>query len=175
MTNKKFIAILEGIVILVLGILIAVLGVNDVMNNYIAIVFIIIGTCLVSFSGYLLFRRQPLPFAPLALGAALITIAIGVFVGYVNFAMLINIIHFALTGAGAALICYGIFTAVKYNGPYGMAQSLMGGAIFALCLCYYFIADFKGPFWVIVGIVIAIVGGLSIIFAIFDKNNKSKE
>ena len=166
MTNKKFIAILEGIVILVLGILIAVLGVNDVMNNYIAIVFIIIGTCLVFFSGYLLFRRQPLPFAPLALGAALITIAIGVFVGYVNFAMLINIIHFALTG---------IFTAVKYNGPYGMAQSLMGGAIFALCLCYYFIADFKGPFWVIVGIVIAIIGGLSIIFAIFDKKNKSKE
>ena len=170
--SKKVISILEGIAVIVLGILIAVLGAGVVVNNYLAIVCLVVGIVFILFNLYLFFKKQPILFAPLGLGAALISVAIGVFVGYISFNMLINILHFALMGIGAMMALYGIYMARNFNLFYGIFEVVLGLAILALCLCYYFIPDFRSVFWIIVGSLIAVLGGLAVVGATMNKKLK---
>ena len=170
--NKKVTAIIEGIIILVLGILIAVLGIEDVVNYYIATIAIILGACLLGYACYLLIKKQPLLFAPISLGGALISIGVGIFVGYLGFEMVIRILHFALMGSSVALIVYGFYCVAKYNALYGLAQVVIGAAIYTFCLCYYFIPSFAQAFWIIVGVLVAVYGGLLTVFALMNKKLK---
>ena len=168
-SNKTLIAVLEGIVVLLLGIFVAVFGVGSTLNVYFGIVACVLGSFLLAFSLFLIFKGEVLTFAPLALGGALIGISIGVFTQVISFAMLITILIFALMGLSGALILYGLYNLVKYSVFYGLGQMVIGGGILALTLVYHFNPGFQNVFWIITGILIAVCGGLQVIFALTKK------
>ena len=168
MKNKDISKILQGIVAVVIGILIAVLGIG-VINTYLAIIAIAAGSILLIFACYVLYSNKLLPLAPLALGGALISVGVGVLVGYIGFEVLINIIVFSLFGVGGAFIIYGIYVAAKGKVPFGVAFMLIGGGLIALSACYLGVDGFSKVFWIIVGILIAIYGALTIVLALTEK------
>ncbi len=169
MKNKDLTKIIQGIVAVVVGILIAVLGIGSVMDTYLGVLAIVTGSVLLLLAVYALANKRPLPLSPLALGGALIAIGVGVFTNYISFLMIINIIVISLFGVGGAFIVYGIYVMAKGHVPFGVAFLLIGGGLIALAACYINIPDFQKVFWIITGILIAAYGALTIILALSEK------
>ena len=169
MKNIDVTKVISGIVAVVVGILIAVLGIGDVMNTYLAILAIIAGSALLILGCYTLYTKKVLPLPPLALGGALIAIGVGVFTNYISFEVLIWILVFSLFGVGGALVVFGIYILVKRNPALGVGFIVIGGGLIALAACYLAFGDFRKVFWIIVGILIAVSGALDIVYALVEK------
>ena len=169
MKNKDLTKVIQGIVAVVVGILIAVLGIGSVMDTYLGILAIVAGSVLLLLAVYALANKKPLPLSPLALGGALIAIGVGVFTNYISFLMIINIIVISLFGVGGAFILYGIYLMAKGHTPIGVAFLIIGAGLIALAACYINIPDFQKVFWIITGILIAAYGALTIILALTEK------
>ena len=171
MKNKDLTKIIQGLVAVIVGILLAVLGIG-VINTYLGVLAIATGAILLVFAFYTLFDKKLLPLGPLALGGALIAIGVGVFTGYIGFEVLINIIVFSLFGVGGAFIVFGVYVTAKGKVPFGVAFMLIGGGLIALAACYLAFADFRKVFWIITGILIAVYGALMIVLALTEKKRK---
>lgn len=169
MKNKDLSKLIQGMIAVVVGVLIAVLGIGAVMNTYLAIVCLVTGSILVLLTGYVVFNKGPLPLGSLILGGVLISIGVGVFTNFVDFNMLINIIVISLFGVGGALVIFGCYICAKTNLPVGVSFILVGGGLIAMAACYIAFPDFQKVFWIIVGILIAVYGGLNIILAVTEK------
>lgn len=169
MKNKDLSKVIQGIIAVVVGILIAVLGIGAVMDTYLAILAIVVGSILLLLAFYTLYNKKLLPLSPLALGGALIAVGIGVFTNYISFMMIINILVISLFGVGGAFIVYGVFVAAKGKVPFGVAFMVIGGALIALAACYLAFEDFRKVFWIIVGVLIAVYGALLIVLALTEK------
>lgn len=166
MKNKeKVIGVLEGIGTLVFGVLIATLGIGKTMNTYLGIAACVFGTALLIYSCYLLFKGKDLLLFPLVIAGILIAIGVGIFTNNITFEVLINILLFALMGAGCAILVFGLYTIVKYSLAFGITQMVLGAGLLALALCYHFFPEFRSYFWLITGIVVALIGGLQVVFA----------
>lgn len=169
MKNIDITKVISGIVAIVVGILIAVLGIGDVMNTYLAILAIVGGSALLILSCYTLYTQKLLPLSPLAIGGALIAIGVGVFTNYISFEILIWILVFSLFGVGSALVVFGIYVLIKRNKALGIGFIVIGGGLIALAACYLAFVDFRKVFWIIVGILIAVSGALDVVYALLEK------
>ena len=169
MKNVDLTKLISGIVAVVVGILIAVLGIGNVMNTYLAILAIVSGSALLIYGFYFLYTKKMLPLPPLALGGALIAIGVGVFTNYISFEVLIYILVFSLFGVGGALVVFGVYLAAKRNAALGIGFIVIGGALIALAACYLAFPDFQKVFWIITGILIAVSGALDIVYAFVQK------
>ena len=106
----------------------------------------------------------------MTLGAgALIAVGAGLFAKYTTFAFLVNFLVLVVMGVGAALILYGIYFLIKVDKLYGILQIVVGAGLVALTAVYMAVPDFAKTFWIIVGILIAVYGAISMIFALADK------
>jgi hypothetical protein len=169
MKNVDLTKLISGIVAVVVGILIAVLGIGNVMNTYLAILAIVSGSVLLIYGFYFLYTKKMLPLPPLVLGGALIAIGVGVFTNYISFEVLIWILVFSLFGVGGALVVFGVYLAVKRNPALGIGFIVIGGALIALAACYLPFEEFRKVFWIITGILIAVSGALDIVYAFVQK------
>lgn len=173
MRENKLTNVIEGILLIVLGVLIAVIGVNTTVNIYFGVVFTLIGAGAVILACVLAIRKAPLLFPTFALGGASIALGAGLFAGYISLAYIIPILIIVALGLGAALAAYGIYSAIRRNGFYGLGQIVVGAAIVALAACYINFPGFQTVFWIIVGVLIAVYGAFFLIASLLD-NKKSK-
>ena len=172
MKQEQISKILEGVVIAVLGILIAIYGAGAVIDIYFGIAGIITGTVLLLFCGFLIAKKQPLPFLLLFLGAFCITVSVALFIKEVSVAFLIQFGVLAILALGCAAVVYGVYLIAKKQTPLGIANSVFGAVCIVLSALYLAIADFRTAFWIVVGVLMAVYGVLGIVFAIL--NNKKK-
>lgn len=170
MKNKKLIGVLEGLFVVVLGILIAVCGIDLTVNLYFGILAMISGVVLLGFSCFIAFNKKPLAFGLVALGGGLVSLAIGLFIGKVSLAALIPVLVFLLLGVGAGLMLYGIYSIVRVNTFYGVGQLVIGGAVVTLTICYFAVNGFATFFWIIVGILVAVYGAFLAIYTLVNKD-----
>ena len=169
MKNKDLSKVIQGIISIVVGVLIAVLGIGAVMDTYLGILAIVTGAILLMLAVYALTKKLPLPLGPLVLGGSLIAIGVGVFTNYISFGMLINIIVIALFGVGSAFVLYGVYVIAKGHVPFGVAFMIIGAGIITLAACYLAFPDFQKVFWIITGILIAAYGVLTVVLALTEK------
>ena len=169
MKNKDLTKVIQGVIAVVIGVLIAVFG-FVVVDTYFGILAIVAGSILLILAIYAVANKKPLPLSPLALGGALIAIGIGTLVGHIGFGVLVWIIVYALLGIGAAFIIYGVYVVAKGHAPVGVAFLAIGAGLIALSACFIFIDTFRDRvFWIITGILVAAYGALTIILALTEK------
>lgn len=167
--NEKLTAVLEGILVIVLGILIAVVGIGETVDIYFGVLALVLGAASLGLAIYLLAKKGVMPLG-MTLGAgALIAVGAGLFAKYTTFAFLVNFLVLVVMGVGAALMLYGIYFLIKVNKLYGVLQIVVGAGLVTLTAVYMTVPDFAKAFWIIVGIFIAVYGTLSVIFALVDK------
>ena len=167
--NELVLNVLEGIIIIVLGILIAVCGIDATVNIYFGVLALVIGAAALGFSIYLLAKEGTMPLGITLLGGALVAIGVGLFTSYINLGVFISVLIIALLGIGSALTCYGVYFLIKVNKLGGLIQILVGVALVTLTIVYINVPEFVKYFWIIVGILIAVYGAFSVIFAIVKK------
>ena len=172
MNKDKLMTILEGVIITVLGVLIAVFGISATIDIYFGVTFLVIGVALAVVAIVGLVKSKVLLFGPTFMACALITLGSALFTEFLSFAGLIAIIVFLLIGLGGALVIYGVYTLLKKNLFYGVGQIVVGAALIALSIVYLLVPDFQTVFWIIVGILVAIYGVLVIVSAFLAKGKK---
>ena len=168
MDKNKLLGILEGAVIITLGVLIAVFGFATVVDIYFGIVAIIVGAALLGVSIYSMIKKT-LTFGLLGLGTILIAIGIGLLVHQLSFGVLIPFVVFAVLGYGAALIIYGIYLLARKYTIYGVLVLIIGILLVTFAVLYLTVPEFQKAFWIAVGISIALYGVLYIVFILTEK------
>ena len=174
MSKNKLLGIVEGAIIIALGVLIAIFGGGAVVDLYFAITCTVVGAVLLGVSIYAMVKNS-LDVALLAVGCILIAIGVGLFTHYLSFAMLINIIVISIIGFGAALIIYGIYLIAKKYPVFGAFALIIGIVLVTLGALYIAIPEFRAAFWIIVGVVIALYGVLYIVLSVTERKAISKK
>lgn len=173
--KNKIMTIVEAVVIIALGIIIAVCGGGTALDIYFGIVAIVGGVALGVVAAYTLAKTKVLPFGSTFLSVALITVAIALFTGYLSFGILIVLVVYLILALGIALVLYGVYTLL---GPkalvYAIVQIVVGVALAVLAIVFLAVPDFRTAFWIIVGILVAIYGALMLVSA-FLPTKKSKQ
>lgn len=172
--KEKLAGILEAIVIIAFGIIIAVFGGGTALDLYFAIVALVAGTVLMIVDIYTLAKTKELDFALTFLSCALLTVGVAILVKRLSFAVLIPLVAFLLLGLGIALILFGLFVALRKNIFYGVGQMVVGLVLAVLVILFLTIPEFAQAFWIIVGVVLAIYGVLLLIFTLSGKSSKKK-
>lgn len=167
--NETVVGVLEGIIILVLGILIAICGIDTTVNIYFGVLALVVGVAAAGFAFYMLAKDAVLPLGLTLLAGALIAIGIGLFVNFISFGVFIGLIILVVLGGGAALIAHGIFALVRVSKFVGLIELLVGAGLVTLTAVYLNVPDFVKVFWIIVGVLIAVYGLISVIYAITKK------
>lgn len=174
MSKNKLLGILEGAVIVALGVLIAIFGFATVVDIYFGIVAIVVGVALLGVSIYSMTKKE-LTFGLLGLGMILLAIGIGLLVHQLSFGALIGFVVFAILGFGAALMVYGIYLLARKYTIYGVLVLLIGILLVTFAVLYLTIPEFRQAFWIAVGISIALYGVLYIVFILTEKKAITKK
>ena len=172
--NKKLVAILEGALLITIGVLVAVFGGKDVMDMVFGILFIISGTALTCLSCMTMVKTKVLPlgitFAALAsLFFGILLVASKATVMYfVGYAMI------AAVGLGAALFLKGLHVLITRKLVFtGVGQMVIGAGIATVACLYLFGPEgFYKVFWIVVGILVAVGGLYTCLMGFFGKEAK---
>ena len=174
MKNNKIVNIIEAIVIIVLGIIIAVCGGGTALDLYLGIVAIVGGVAVGAIAVYTLAKTKVLPFGATFLSVALITIAITLFAGKLSFNVLITLLVYILLALGITLVLYGVYTVAMRKGlALGIVQIIIGTALIVLTILFLTVTDFQAVFWIITGILVAAYGVLMLVSSLLPQK-KSK-
>lgn len=170
----KLAGILEAVVIIAFGIIIAIFGGGTALDLYFAIVALVAGVILLMVNVYTLVKVKELNFGLVFLASALITVGVAILAQKLSFAVLIPLMAFLLLGLGIALVLYGIFVAVRKNLFYGVGQIVVGAILATLVIIFLTVPEFAHAFWIILGVVLAVYGVLLLVFTLIGKPEKKK-
>ncbi len=169
MNNEKLQAVFEGIFLIIFGILIAVCGIDTTVNIYFGVVFTVVGACALVLAIALMIKKAPIAAPVFFLAGIGLSVGICLFTEWVSFSALVPLLVAVILGAGAGLMAHGLYVAIKVNPVYGIGELVIGAAIVALAVVYMTVPDFRKVFWIIAGILLAISGAFSVVFALIKK------
>lgn len=171
MSKQKIVSIIEGAIIIALGVLVAIFGPDPVLDTYVGIVSIVFGAALLlaSIIGYT--QTKLLALSGLVLACVAISLGTGLLLNEngITLGWIFPILVYALLGLGVALIIYGAFLLGKKFLFTGIGQVVIGVLLVVFSILYILVPDFRTAFWIIVGILIALYGVFFIISAFLVK------
>lgn len=169
MKKEKIVQVLLGIAIIALGILVAIYGPTSVLNLYFGIAGCAVGGAYIIYGMFLVSKKQSVPSFAFIVGSALVSIGIGFLVERISTQVLIDLIVFALLGAGAGLILYGIYLMSKKINFVSVSVLGFGIATLTFAILYLAVPKFREAFWIIIGILIALYGLYTIVMLFVKK------
>ena len=172
MKNKLVSSIIEGIVIAVMGVLIAVYGGGSALDMYFGIVALVLGLALAIVALVGVVQGGILDFGLTILASIFIFVGAFLFTDWLSFAMLINLLVIVLLGLGTGLVLCGVYSLAKKALPLGLGQIVIGAAIIVFTVLYLTVPDFRTVFWIVIVIIVAIYGVMLVVFALINRNKK---
>jgi len=169
MKKDMLLKILIGLGIITLGVLVAIFGPAQVLNLYFGIACCAVGGAYVIYGVFLLSKKMSVPAVAFIAGAALVSIGIGFLIEKISTQVLIDLIIFAILGAGGGLVLYGIYLLGKKINFSSVAVLTFGVATLTFAILYLAVPKFRDIFWIVIGILIAIYGLYSIVILFVKK------
>lgn len=167
--NKKVAKVLEGAVLIVLGVLVAIFGGGTAVDIYFGIIALLTGLYLLALAFIALAQRKILDVGDLLMGTILTTIGVCLFTPWLTFSALIDLFVVIILGLGIGLIILGILALAKKILFAGIGEIVIGALLVTFAIIFKVNPDFHVAFWIIVGVLIAIYGVLVIIAGVMDK------
>ena len=166
--NKKLVNVLEAVIMIVFGILLAIFGFG-MIDLFCGISFIVSAVAMLVVIFYDLSKRKILSFNNLfAFSAFLI---FGIILLLKQFSLYYNVIIliFLTIAFGCALIIFGAYSIAKVNALFGVGQIVVGAVAVTAGILYQYVPEFRTAFWIIVGVLVAVYGVLLLITALTNK------
>ena len=167
--NNKLVRILEGAILVALGIIIAICGIGSAIDLYFGIIFTVAGACLLILACTGLSKKDTTAVNDLVFGSVVLTIGVCLFTPWLSFAALVEIFVIALLGLGIGLVLAGAYFVAKKALFTGIGQIVVGALMVTFVILYKTVPDFSKAFWIIIGILVAIYGALVIVGALINK------
>ena len=175
MKKEKVSQLATGIILLLLGVLIAIFGGQAVLDIYFGIIALICGVVLLGFAFYQIAKKKSVNMLALILGCVLLAIGIALFTPFLSFGVIINFLIIVVLGIGVGLMFLGIYLLTKKESFNGVINLIAGLVLVVLAALYIGVADFRTAFWIIVGILVAVYGVMLIINATIGKSSSKKK
>ena len=157
---------ISGLILIILGVLIAIFGGETVLDVYFGIVALVSGVCLLALGIYGMAKKAPVAPAPVILGAVLMAVGITLFTSYLSIADLVKFLVICVLGAGVGLMIYGVYLLTKKLTGVGVMNLVVGVVCVTLAILFIAVPDFRSAFWIIVGVVIAAYGLVETIYGV---------
>lgn len=163
-TLNLVINILEAVLVIACGILIACGYNSSVFRILLGVSFVLLGVDFLMM-GYFLHKDFVLPLG--VAGAATLSVGIGflateAFNGI--FDLLVLLIAIAGAGVGLLFVVVGIFNLGKKNIRLGLIQSVVGLVVAGICFALIFSDAFRAFIWIVIGVLVAVCGVLRLIY-----------
>ena len=169
MKKKKLSQVLSGVILVVLGILIAVFGAAQTLNIYFGIIACVAGALLLAYAIYLLVKKQAVVPSTFILPCVLLAVGICLFTPWLGVEFIFDFLAVIAIGAGAGLIFYGAYLIAKKNVFGGILNIVIGAVVLTLAVLYKAVPKFQNAFWIIIGVLVAVYGVLMIVSAFIGK------
>lgn len=170
--NKKLVRVFEGLATVAIGVLIAIFGIQTVVDMYFGALFLVSGVLLFVFVIVVLAKTKELQFPELLMGSVLLTMGISLLARFLSFAILIQLFVLVIIAAGFAIFCFGLYTMIKVHVGYGLGQMGLGAVAILMGALYLTIPGFEHVFWIVIGVLVALYGLLLFFVALFEKSDK---
>ena len=171
--KDKLLKVIEAVVIIALGVVVAVCGGGTAIDIYFGIVALVGGLALLIFNVYGVVTTKKLLFTPTFLCCALTTVGIALFTPYLTFAALINLVIMLVIGLGVALIVYGLYCILlAKKALIGVGEIIIGFAAIVLAILFITVEDFRTIFWIILGVLIIVYGVFYLVFSLIPQKSK---
>lgn len=167
--NKKLLAIVEGALFIALGVLICVFGGVQTLSMYFGILFIVAGAGALIFDLVVCCKTKLLNFGLTFIGAATLALGIALLLHVELFDTFVYVIMVLSIAAGCSIVAFGIWTLTKKLVYTGIGQIVLGAALAALAIVYIKVPSFHQVFWIIVGVLVALYGLLTLLGGLFSK------
>ena len=167
--NNKIARILEGAILVALGIIIAICGIGTAIDLYFGIVLSVAGAAFLILGFMNLSKKDESGLSDLILGSVLLTVGVCLFTPWLSFAGLVEILIIALMGLGIGLILVGSICVSKKLLFTGVGEIVIGALLVTFVVIYKINPDFGKAFWIIIGILVAVYGALVIVDALISK------
>ena len=176
MKDKKKIAnVIEGAVIVLFGVLVAIFGGVAVVDTYLGILALVAGAIFTALVIAKLIKEKTLPMFETLYACACFGIGIGLLTHYISLGILVNVIVLLVISLGAGIVLIGVYSIIKKAMSLGIMQIILGAICITLGLLYLLVDGFAQAFWIIVGIVIAALGIFFIVSQFVDLKKKSSK
>ena len=170
--NSKVTKVLEGAVLVVLGVLVAIFGGGTAVDIYFGIVALVCGLCLIALALVTLSQKKLFDASDFLMGTVLTTVGVCLFTPWLTFAALIDLFIVIILGLGIGLIFLGIYSLAKKAVVTGVGEIVIGALMVVFAIIYKLVPDFHPAFWIIVGVLIAIYGVLVIISGMLEQKKR---
>lgn len=166
--NKKLVAIIEGALLIVIGVLIAVFGGGEVMDIVFGVLFVVSGAALSALACLTTVKTKVLPLG--ITFAALASLFFGILC-LISKASVMPVVGYAMiasVGLGAALFLKGLHVLIVRKLVFtGVGQMVIGAAVTVVASLYLFVPEFYSVFWIIVGVLVAVYGAYACALGFF--------
>lgn len=175
MKDEKTRTVVKGLLIVILGILIAIFGAGTVIDLYVGIGTLVLGLVMLMLAVVTLKKKEPLPFGWLVLGVTMITFSVALLTNYVSVSVLVQFLVLSVLALGIASLGYGVYVFVKNARNVAIAFWVFGVFCTTLSILYMTVSAFQTAFWIVTGILIAIAGALVMVGAFVDYEKLGKK
>lgn len=170
MTKTKTYKIIESIILIVIGILIACSIINSNILNY------VLGAALLVYGLYLIIASviilQSFILPKAIVGGVLAGIGIAILASYMQpVSLLVSCIVVGITAIGVLFLINSILRFAKHLTTLGVTEAIIGVILLTFGLMFICWADFKAYLWLIFGVLLAIYGVYCLVVAITNKKN----
>lgn len=169
MKKEKLSQVLSGVILVVLGILIAIFGAANVLDTYFGIIACVAGALLLCYAIYLLVKKQAVVPSTFILPCVLLAVGICLFTPWLSVGFVFDFLAVIAIGAGAGLIFFGAYLIAKKNVFGGILNIAVGAVVLTLAVLYKAVPEFAKAFWIIIGVLVAVYGVLMIVSAFLGK------
>ena len=171
--SKKLVAICEGVLLVVIGVLVAVFGGGQTMDLIFGIIGIAGGAALLALAILALLKEKKYAFSLWFAAVAGLFIGILLVAEKTTIAFLIEYAIYFGIAFGAAFLGLGIYSLVaKKDTKAGLIQLIGGALIVTFGMLFIFVEDFAQFFWIVVGVLIALAGVYVAVMALLNKEAK---
>ncbi len=167
-TSKKLFGIIEGVIIIALGVLVAIFGIRT-LNLYFGILFIVASAAFLVIGLVEILKLKRLSFTSCLGFAAFLVLGASILSYYLSFEFIVEIVALLIIAVGGALALFGTYTAITFNVFYGVGQIVLGVLAATMGILYITVPPFRTAFWIVIGILIALYGVVYLIEVIAGK------
>ena len=171
--SKKLVAICEGVLLVVIGVLVAVFGGGQTIDLIVGIIGIAGGAILLCLALLTLIKEKKYAFNLWFGAVAGLLIGIFLVAEKTTIAFLIEYAIYFGIAFGAAFLGLGIYSlCAKKDAKAGLIQLIGGALIVTFGMLFLFVEDFAQFFWIVVGVLIALAGVYVAVMALLKKEAK---